>query len=120
MSMAVMLLNLCGVDPFHFCSWCARPGEKLIYEQADKRNSLGTAVKRLNLPWEFVLAAKVHGFLPIFRSLRGKPSNDVCDNGQPVHPLLEEVDHLTELGHCVFPSHVPKHCITSCLQKYFI
>ena len=33
----VALLNLCGVDPFHFCSWCARPGEKLIYEQAGER-----------------------------------------------------------------------------------
>ena len=32
------LLNLCSVNPFHFCSWCARPGEKLIYEQAGKRN----------------------------------------------------------------------------------
>ena len=39
-----MFTNLCGVDPFHFCSRCARPGEKLIYEQAEKRMS-GTVIK---------------------------------------------------------------------------
>ena len=33
-------LNLCSVNPFHFCSRCARPGKKLIYEQADERNLL--------------------------------------------------------------------------------
>ena len=44
-------------------------------------------------PWEFILSAKVHGLLPIFMGLSGKASNDVGDDGQPVHSLFEEVHH---------------------------
>ena len=73
-----------------------------------------------DLPGEFILAAKIHCFLPIFSGLRGKAGNDVSDNGQPLHPLLKKVHHPAELGHCVFPPHVPKHGITSCLQEHFI
>ena len=66
-------------------------------------------------PWEFILSAKVHGFLPIFMGLSGKASNDVGDDGQPVHSLLEEVHHPGELSHSVLSPHVSENSIAASL-----